>query len=95
MTKQTKTLLGISITAFALSTTGAFWGMFLPIGAIFLGLFLISRLLQHETALYDAEHQARLALAQSRRVQSVRPPAATKSAVPVFRPSVAKAASAR
>ena len=45
MTKTTKTLL---ILVFYVA---------LPLGAIFLGLFLISRLLEKETALYDAEQR--------------------------------------
>jgi len=67
MTKVTKTLLGVSIAGIGsglLFVTGlinagdnAALYISLPAGAIFLGLFLISLLLEKETALFDSEHQ--------------------------------------
>jgi hypothetical protein len=67
MTTQTKILLGISLAAFAMSLTGVLWGLFLPVGAIFFGLFLISRLLAKEVALYDEEQRQRAALVEKHR----------------------------
>jgi hypothetical protein len=75
MTKVTKTLLIISlvclIAGFAF-TTGlvnaqdavALYTV-LPTGAVFVGLFLISLLLEKETAQYDADQRASLAAADS------------------------------
>jgi hypothetical protein len=53
MTTTTKTLLGISLGAFALSFTGVLWGLSLPVGAICFGLFMISKVLEKEVALFD------------------------------------------
>lgn len=65
MSKITKTLLGLSV--FGLVTGMAFTTglvnagnadalyVALPMGAIFFGLFLISKLLEKEVAIYDAE----------------------------------------
>jgi len=46
--------------------TGAVWGLFLPVGSVFFGLFLNSRMLEKEEALFDEEHRVRRAAAQSR-----------------------------
>jgi cytochrome c-type biogenesis protein CcmH/NrfF len=40
------------------------WGLFLPVGVILFGLFLISRMLAREVALFDQEQQARRAKAE-------------------------------
>jgi len=66
MTKQTKILLAVSLTSFALSLTGVLWGLFLPVAAIFLGLTLISRLLSKEVALYDEEQRLRRSKAEQK-----------------------------
>ena len=60
MTRTTKTLLAISLTAFALGFTDILWGFGMPVGAIFLGLCLISKLLGKEAALYDEEQKLRV-----------------------------------
>jgi nicotinamide mononucleotide (NMN) deamidase PncC len=61
MTKMTKILLVVSLSAFALGFTGILWGFGRPVGAICFGLFMISKLLEKETALYDQEQRLRLA----------------------------------
>jgi len=60
MTKSTKILLVIVLTGFALGCTGLFWCFGTPVGAIFFGLFLNSRLLEKEVAFFDKEEQERL-----------------------------------
>lgn len=70
MTKTTKTLLGLAITGLALGLAiniGLFGALdsgvqyvVFPTGAIFLGLFLISKLLERESAQYDHDHDERL-----------------------------------
>jgi hypothetical protein len=64
MTKTTKVLLAISISAFALGFTNILWGLGRPVGAIFLGLFMIFKLLEKEMALFDEEQRRNLALAE-------------------------------
>jgi hypothetical protein len=64
MTTKTKILLGISLSAFLASLTGVLWGLFLPIGAVFFGLFMIFNLLGKETSLFEEEQQLRFALAE-------------------------------
>lgn len=71
MTKFTKALLVLCVADFAaglLFVTGlvnvqAVPGLYvaLPAGAIFFGLFLISKMLEKETAAFDVEAQAHLA----------------------------------
>lgn len=63
MTKTTKTLLAISLIGFLTGCTDILWGFGKPIGAIFFGLFLISKMLEKEIALYDEEELSRRALA--------------------------------
>ena len=63
MNKTTKILLTISLTSFSASLTGALWGFFVPVGAIFLGLFMIFKLLGKETELFDEEQRMRFAKA--------------------------------
>ena len=65
MTTKTKILLGISLTSFAISLTGVLWGIFLPVGAITFGLFMIFNLLGRETALFETEQRARTSLAEA------------------------------
>jgi len=65
MTKTTKTLLTISLTAFALGCTNVLWGIGTPVGAIFFGLFLNFRILEKEMALFDKEQALRISLAES------------------------------
>lgn len=56
MKKTTKVLLTVSLTSFALSLTGMLWGLFLPVGAVLFGLFMIFNVLAKETDLFDKEH---------------------------------------
>jgi len=78
MTKTTKILLAISLTAFALGCTDMLWGFGRPVGAIFFGLFMISKLLEKETALYDQEQKSRLAeaarVAGQRKIETAETP---------------------
>jgi cytochrome c-type biogenesis protein CcmH/NrfF len=64
MTTTTKTFLALSLTSLLISLTGVLWGLFLPVGVILFGLFLISRMLAREVALFDQEQQARIAKAE-------------------------------
>jgi len=64
MTTKTKIVLGVSLTAFLLSLTGALWGIFLPVGAIFFGLFMIFYTLGKEAASFDEEQHLRASLAE-------------------------------
>jgi hypothetical protein len=61
MRTKTKILLAISLSAFALGFTNILWGFGTPVGAICFGLFMISKMLEKETALYDQEQSLRLA----------------------------------
>ena len=87
MNKETKILLTISLTSFLASLTGALWGFFLPVGAIFLGLFMIFNLLGKETELFDEEQRLRVVKAtesisspqRSQRTQSLVSIAATSN----------------
>jgi hypothetical protein len=54
--------------------TAAFY-VALPLGAVFLGLFLISKLLEKEASLYDAEQRTDPAF---RKVEAIKPPAADR-----------------
>jgi hypothetical protein len=72
MTTATKTFLAVSVTGFAvggivdfcLAKVDPMWTVALPVGAIFLGLFLISLVLEKEVALYDAEQAGKTRLAR-------------------------------
>jgi hypothetical protein len=59
MTTQTRTLLILSLIGFALAPTGVAWGLGLPLGFIFFGLFMVSRIMQQEVARFDVEQQSR------------------------------------
>jgi hypothetical protein len=73
MTNTTKTLLTISVTAFLVGTTGALWGIGTPVGAIFLGLCMISKILEKESALFDSEQRLRWNLAEGTQSSSPEP----------------------
>jgi len=72
MSKLSKRLLAVSLVAFAIGFVGVCGGpgvpmvlsVGMPAGAIFLGLFMVARILQTEMAKYDEEEDARLALAR-------------------------------
>jgi hypothetical protein len=74
MTTATKTFLAVSVIGFAAGGAVDFSGpdvnpmltAILPIGAIFLGVFLISLILEKEVALYDKEQELKLALVRER-----------------------------
>ena len=60
----TKFLHCIALTGFVVGfTTNVLWGIGLPVGAVFFGLFLIFKLLEKESALFDEEQHLRLELA--------------------------------
>jgi hypothetical protein len=61
MSKASKVLLGISLTGFVFGATGVYYGFGTPVGAIFFGLFLISKVTEKETALFDEEERRRYA----------------------------------
>ena len=71
MTRIPKVLLAGSLAAFAVGSVVAFgnpeipvgWTVAMPVGAVGLGLFLVTFLLQQEVARFDEEERARLALA--------------------------------
>jgi hypothetical protein len=85
MTKITKMFLGVSLVGFALGFTGVLWGIGTPVGAIFFGLFLISKLLEKEAALFDEECQQRLVHAEREKTSAPRP--LTNVAEEAFAPS--------
>ena len=72
MTKIPKVLLAVSLAAFAvggLAVSGnpefpVGWAVTMPLGAVCLGLFLVTFLLQSEVARFDEEERARLELAE-------------------------------
>lgn len=65
MTLFTKCLLAGSLTGLLLGVgTSLLGNIALPLGAVCFGLFLISKMLEHETALYDEEQQKKMALAE-------------------------------
>ena len=68
MTKTTKTLLAVSLAAFAIGCTDVLGGVGRPLGAVFFGLFMISKLLEKEAALFDEEQRSRVAWANRNKV---------------------------
>ena len=64
MTKMSKMLLTVSLISFAVGFTDILWGVGRPFGAIFLGLFMVSKLLEKEMALFDQEQRVCLTAAQ-------------------------------
>jgi len=85
MTIATKTFLAVSVIGFVAGSVIDFGGfevnpMFtaiLPLGAIFLGMFLISLILEKEVALFDKEEELKLAFVRERSAKAVaqKPPA--------------------
>lgn len=68
MKPLTKIFLVVAVVAFAvgiyeLATPGG-WALGLPVGAVFLGLFLIRKALEKETAKFDEEQRLRDELAE-------------------------------
>ena len=71
MTRIPKVMLAVSLVAFAAGSVVTFgnaevppeWTVAMPVGAIFLGLFLVIFALQKEVALFDEEERTRLKLA--------------------------------
>ena len=53
-------LLAVSLAAFALGFTNILWAFGKPVGAICFGLFMIFKILDRETAVYDEEQALRL-----------------------------------
>ena len=69
MTKLPKFFLTVSVTAFAVgfatissNNMAPAWAVAMPIGAIFLGWFLIAFMLQNEAAQFDEETRLRFEL---------------------------------
>jgi hypothetical protein len=60
MNTQTRFLLMVSIGSFVLGASGVMWGIGMPLGAIFFGLFLISKMLEKEIKRFDEEQRTRL-----------------------------------
>jgi hypothetical protein len=77
MTKTSKILLTISVTAFVLSLTEAGssigWGILRPVGAVAFIAFFISNLLAKEMALYDEEERAKQSQAETSRKEPPKP----------------------
>jgi hypothetical protein len=78
MTKTTKILLAVSLISGAIGFTGILWGFGKPVGAIFFGLFLISKVLEKETGLYDDERRRNAELAKAH-ASKTRPCCATST----------------
>jgi len=72
MTRIPNVLLAVSLIALAIGSVTAFgnpeipvgWTAMMPLGAVCLGLFLVTFLLQQEVARFDEEERARLELAE-------------------------------
>jgi hypothetical protein len=79
MNRIPKLLLAVSLAAFAGGAVVTFgnaevppgWTVAMPVGAVFLGLFLVALTLQKEVARFDEEERARLKLAGRFVVRSV------------------------
>jgi len=65
MTKTCKTLLTISLIGFVAGCANVLGGVGTPIAAIFFGLFMIFKMLEKETALFDEEQRLRIELAEN------------------------------
>jgi hypothetical protein len=71
MTRIPRVLLAVSLAALAVGSVAVFgnpeipvgWTAAMPLGAVCLGLFLVTLLLQQEVARFDEEERARLELA--------------------------------
>jgi len=67
MKKLAKALLAIALVAFvagvAEGSRPGGWGLGVPLGAVFLGLFFITRILEKESARFDEEERVRRGLA--------------------------------
>jgi len=80
MNKTTKVLLAISLASFLTSLTGALWGFFVPVGAIFFGLFMIFSTLGTEAELFDAQQCAQTGKVAERTSSLQRPPRTERTA---------------
>ena len=82
----TKFLLSISLTRLVIGlTTNVLWGIALPLGAVFFGLFLIFKLLEKESALFDEEQHLRLEYAAQNSAHNPSPtisPSANHNIIP-------------
>ena len=84
MTKATKIFFWISALGFAVGafvdfgpvTVNPMWTVALPVGAIFLGVALISLVMEREMAAFDEEQAARLAHARRYAVGPISKPEA-------------------
>ena len=81
MTTATKSFLAVSVAGFisgAIVDFGGFtvnpmWTITLPVGAIFLGVFLVSLILEKEVAKYDRELAEKIALARQQPTPARKP----------------------
>jgi hypothetical protein len=95
MTRIPKVLLAVSLTAFAVGSVVVFgspeiplgWAVAMPLGAVGLGLFLVTFLLQQEVARYDEEERARLERADGFSVGLAHGPAIPDSTAPNLSPA--------
>ena len=88
----TKFLLSISLTGWVVGfTTNVLWGIGLPVGAVFFGLFLIFKLLEKESALFDEEHHLRMELAAQNSTDNPSPGTVRASSTHKTVPARAKA----
>ena len=89
-------LLAVALAAFAVGSVAAFgnpkipvgWTVAMPVGAVCLGLFLVTLLLQQEVARFDQEERARLELAD---LYAAEPAKAAPSAFPSTDPNLSTA----
>ena len=96
MTRIPKVLLAVALAAFAVGSVAAFgnpkipvgWTVAMPVGAVCLGLFLVTLLLQQEVARFDQEERARLELAD---LYAAEPAKAAPSAFPSTDPNLSTA----
>ena len=78
MTTKNRILLAAAIISFVIGSSGLGdnWMLYIgrPVGAILFIVFMISRFLQKEVALYDEEQQAKLAsLKRTSKISTQRP----------------------
>lgn len=75
MTRFTKCLLAGSLTGLLIGAgTSLLGNIALPLGAVCFGLFLTSKMLERETALYDQEQEQRMRLALGNGAHPIRQP---------------------
>jgi hypothetical protein len=70
MKKLPNLLLALTVGFFLIGalelTRPSGWGLGIPLGAVFLGLFVITKILSKESMRFDEEEQQRIAAAEQR-----------------------------